>query len=212
MLSYKVLTPPFRDAACVMLARAFCNEPNVGTKASFVDWVEFVDFWMDHCCQNGLSVVCIDENQHRLAGVFLVRDFTFFPKGFLARYTDAASNLTPWMQFLLHLDRVAQQKKVELTTDKVVDLWFLGVHPDYSGRKIANVLMRETLPLVRKAGFKWATIEATSFFTSQAARFNQFEPVVEIDSEDFVWLGQKVFTKTEKPHGRWIFWVKNLQE
>jgi GNAT superfamily N-acetyltransferase len=177
---------------------------------SGVEWFEVVDFWMDHCCENGLLVVAIDETEHRVVGAFLVRDLSFFPAGFLERYSDASVTLTPWMQFLLHLDRAAEAKQATLSSDKVVDLWFLGVHPEYTGRKIANHLMKQTLPLVRKAGFRWATVEATSYFTSQAARLNRFEPVAEIGSDEFMWLGQQVFGNTEKPHGRRIFWVKDL--
>ncbi len=209
-LSFRVLGESFRDAACVVLARAFCSEPNVAGRATLLQWFEFVDSWMDHCCANGLSVVAVDEAEHRVAGAFLVRDLAFFPAGFLQRYGSPEAALTPWMQFLLHLDGCAQAKRPELAGQGIVDLWFLGVHPDYTGRGVANVLMRETLPLVRSAGFRWATIEATSFFTSRAAKLHGFEPVVEVDSGDFVWGGVHCFKLTKEPHGKWIFWVKQL--
>ena len=65
-----------------VLARAFCTEPvctavaelDPRLKARYHDWVEFIDFWMDHCAANGLSVYALDEQTHRIAGVFIVRD------------------------------------------------------------------------------------------------------------------------------------------
>lgn len=78
---WKVLTPDYRDATCAVLARAFCTEPVVHAlgedkpemKAEFHHWTEFVDYWMDHCASNGISVVAIDTKKHRVAGAFLVR-------------------------------------------------------------------------------------------------------------------------------------------
>jgi len=87
-------------------------------------------------------------------------------------YKDTSKRLSPWMQFLWDLDAAAQvafepMKKPQ--PGEYCDLWFLGVHPDYRGNGIANHLMRATLPLVKQHGFKYATIEATSAFTSNPA-------------------------------------------
>jgi len=219
-LVYHVLTPKYRDASTAVLARAFMTEPvvfSLGEKdptyrTKLFEWFEFVDFWQDHCTTNGLSVVCIDERNHKVAGVFLVRDFFYFPDGFLETYSKEEKKLTPWMQFLLHLDKSAQavyQPLAEAKNGDAVDLWFLGVDPNYRGRKIANDLMRLTLPLVKSAGFKIATIEATSAFTSAAALFNSFTAVVDIKSQDFMWQGKSLYT-APPPHGTWTFWIKEL--
>jgi len=63
------LTPAYRDAALVVISRAFCTEPTTSGLAEvrpemtthFMDWLEFVEYWMDHCSSNGMSVVAIDE-------------------------------------------------------------------------------------------------------------------------------------------------------
>merc|ERR1712038_2007200 len=62
--TYHVLTPAHKDAAHAVLARAFCSEPACSDVAEvrpdmeteYIDWLEFVDYWMDHCSTNGLSV------------------------------------------------------------------------------------------------------------------------------------------------------------
>ena len=53
-----------KDAAGAVLARSFCTEPvcdalgklNLMMKTHYHDWVEFVDYWMDHCATNGYIV------------------------------------------------------------------------------------------------------------------------------------------------------------
>ena len=80
--SYRILTPAHRDAAHAVLARAFCTEPACSDvaeikpemKTEYIDWLEFIDYWMEHCSTNGLSVVALDKDNCRVAGVFIVRD------------------------------------------------------------------------------------------------------------------------------------------
>ena len=102
---------------------------------------------------------------------------------------------------------------LNVVSGKAVDFWFLGVHPDYRGNKIANFLTKGILPLVRAAGFKYGTIEATSAFTSKSAIFNNFKRVYEIEAKDWCgWKGEPLYTNAKSPHGVWTFWVKDIQE
>lgn len=216
---YKVLTPEYRDQTLVVLARAFCTEPvcfALGEKdpskfVSFLDWIEFVEYWMDHCSSNGMSVIAIDEESHRIAGAFIVRDLLMIPEGFDTKYNDDKYPLTPWMNFLWYMDAEATKILPDLgTKGSAVDLWFLGVHPDYRGNKIANDLIKCIIPLVKKAGFKYATIEATSAYTSKAAKFNDFREVYQINACDWLWKGKPHYLYSKEPHGVWTFWVKDL--
>ena len=223
-LVYKILTPMNRDAAMIVLARAFCTEPVCSAVVEirpdlvsrFHDWVEFVECWMDHCSTNNLSVIAIDVKNHRVAGAFIARDFFFFPQGFLETFgpeADSDKSLRPWMSFLLHLDSEAQRAHLPLAQAKLgdaVDLWLLGVHPDYRGRKIANHLVRLSLILAQSAGFKYATIEATNAFTSKAAILNNFQKIVQIEAKDWLWNGAPLYTNAPAPHGNWTFWIKDL--
>ena len=222
-LVYKILTGDQRDAALIVEARAFCTEPvvsNLGKNnpemvANLGDWVEFIDHWMDHCSSNGMSVYALDEENHRIAGVFIVRDLLWCPEEFERTYRNSSKVLTPWMNFLWHLDNMGADNFAPLKQAKlgeVVDLWMLSVHPDYRGLKVANNLMRAVLPLIKKAGFKYGTIEATSAFTSKAALFNGFTPLASIEAKDWLWKGQPLYIYTEPPHGTWTFWIKDLND
>ena len=62
-----------------------------------MDWVEFVDYWMDHCSSNGLSVIAVDPKCNRVAGAFIVRDLLMIPEGFDKKYSSDEKTLTPWM-------------------------------------------------------------------------------------------------------------------
>ena len=72
--SYHVLTPAHQDAAHAVLARAFCTEPACSDlakikpemKTEYIDWLEFIDYWMEHCASNGLSVVALDKENCRV--------------------------------------------------------------------------------------------------------------------------------------------------
>jgi len=217
--TYQVLTKEYRDQALIVIARAFCTEAVCSAiaeikpemKTNFLDWVEFMDYWMDHCSTNGISVMAIDEQTHRIAGVFIVRDLSVEPEGFLEKYSSDEKTLTPWMQFLLHMEEEGHKAMPELEeAGKSVDLWVLGVHPDYRGNRIANNLIKGVLPLVTKAGYKYATIDATSAFTSKAAASHKFEAKYKIDAKDWKWKGEPLYTNAEAPHGTWTFWVKDL--
>merc|ERR1712139_555454 len=106
------------------------------------------------------SVIAIDEEQSRVAGAFIVRDLLMVPEGFDEKYNSDEKTLSPWMNFLWHMDSEAIKVMPELGQQgKAVDLWFLGVHPDYRGNKIANYLTKAVLPLVKKTGFEYCTIE-----------------------------------------------------
>ena len=82
--AYHILTPGYRDAALVVLARAFCTEPvcdaiveiNPKMKTEFLDWIQFVDYWMDHCSSNGMSVMALGmfyNTPSRAGGITLSR-------------------------------------------------------------------------------------------------------------------------------------------
>lgn len=161
----------------------------------------------------------IDEKTHRVAGCLVNRDLLAFPPGFLETYRDEASPLTPWCQFLWDLDAKAtkripllqQQQQRPDQKNVFVDLWMLGVHPDYRGLKLANHLVRASEIALREAGCRFATIEAVSAFTTAAALRNAFVPVAQIEAKDWLWQGKPFYTNIEKPHGTWTFFLKDVQ-
>lgn len=167
---------------------------------------------MDHSSTNGMSVVAIDEKEHRVVGAFILVDLLFEPEGFVKRYTDEKNNMTPLVALLWHLDEEATKKMPELgKKGKAVDLFMLAVHPDYRGRKLANHLMQLVTKLAIENGtYQYATIEATSFFTSCAAKKNNFTAIHEVVCKDWLYKGKPFYTHCKEPHGKWIFWVKEL--
>ena len=218
--SYRILTPEHRDAALMVLARSFCTEPVVNAlaeikpemKTNLHDWVEFIDYWMDHCASNGMSTVAIDVEKCSIAGVVITRDLLMVPPGFKEKYTSDKKTLSPWMNFLWHMDSEATKKMPELgEPGKAVDFWMGGVHPDYRRNKIIEKLIKEVIPLTRQAGFKYGTVETTGAFSAKACLKNEFKAVHEEDAAKWLWRGKPLYTNAEKPHGTWTFFVKDLQ-
>jgi len=149
------------------------------------------------------SILFADEELHRIVGVFVVNN------GF--DVYSSYDKLTTVNQFLQNIEREAKKRKLALSEQgNCVNLWLLGVHPDYRGNKIANNLVKGVLPLCKKAGFKYAVAEATSFFTSKVVALNDFEEVYSINAKDWEWKGESVFTNIKAPHGKCTFWVKDL--
>eukprot|EP00092_Neocalanus_flemingeri_P005544 GFUD01005975.1.p1 GENE.GFUD01005975.1~~GFUD01005975.1.p1 ORF type:complete len:310 (+),score=55.30 GFUD01005975.1:117-1046(+) len=219
-LSYRILTPEHRDAALIVLARAFCTEPATSAlgeirpemRTELHDWVEFVDYWMDHCSSNGLSVMAMDVERGSIAGVAIVRDLMMVPPGFYEKYTSGNKTLSPWMNFLWHMDAEATKKMPELgEPGKAVDFWMGAVHPNYRGSKIMSRLFPATFPLAQQAGFKYGTAETTNAVTSQLCFANEFTAVHEEEAAEWLWRGEPLYTNQKKPHGKWTFWVKDLQ-
>merc|ERR1712001_410579 len=212
--SYHVLTPAHKDAAHAVLARAFCSEPACTDVAEVrPDMKTEYIYWLDHCSTNGLSVVALDKENSRVAGVFIVRDLLMVPSDFDDKYKSETKTLSPWMGFLWHMDAEAIKKMPELgEPGKAVDLWFLGVHPDYRGNKIANFLTKGVMSLLKKSSFKFGTIEATNAFTSKAATWNKFTAVYSMEAKDFLWRGEPIYINVKPPHGTWTFWVKEIQK
>jgi len=220
--SYRVLTPDRQDEAHVVLSRAFCFEPLTARlaeikpemKADLCDWFEFVGYFMDHCSSNGISVIAVDTDTGRVAGSFIVRDLLWMPAGFMEKYTSDEKSLSPLVNFLCYVDEEAMKKMPELgETGKTVDLWMLGVHPDYRGNKIGNYLTKALQPLCKKAGYKYATIEAINPITSEIAKRNNFTSLhVEKVADYCSWKCKGEPVSMEEHQGLCTFWVKNLEE
>ena len=78
-------------------------------KTTLMDWLEFTNFWMDHCTTNGLSVVALDRENCRVAGVFLVRDLLRTLPGFDEKYQNEEARLSPLMGLCWQLDAKAME-------------------------------------------------------------------------------------------------------
>lgn len=217
ILSYYILGSDFKDEIIGVLARAFTEEPTTSSlgKPILLDWIEFILFFIDECSTNGLSVFVRDETTQRIAGVFIARDINNVPQDFLNCYnSESTKTLTSMVSLLFKFDEDAIKQMPEIangSSGHSVDLWMLGVHPDYKGKKIANGLMKAILPVVKNAGFKYATVEAMNYFTSKVTEFHEFKPVIKINTKEALWKGEKVFKNMVPPHGEWIYWVKNLK-
>lgn len=109
------------------------------------------------------------------------------------------------------LDEEATKKMPELTEpNKTVEMVFLGVHSEYRGKNIANNLVRLSLPVIKAAGYTYASLIATSYFSSRVSEKNGFTSIHEIDVRSLLWKGGKTLQNMKEPHGHYKYWVKKL--
>lgn len=216
-LDYYILGSDFRSEALNFVARGMLEEPAVQTiQVAYEEVLEFIEMWMDECSTNGLTVFCYNEEDKRIAGGLFVKDNSIVPKQFNKFSSpESKKKLAPVMYNIGVLDHEAAKKFPKLnecSLGTVADLWMLAVDPIYKGQGISNVLFEFTLPLIKKAGFQYASIEATSFFTSKVAKRFGFSALCMMNMKECNWKGQKPFAKMKPPHGELTYWIKNLQE
>ncbi len=221
---YYALGSDYRDEALVLTARAFYTEPTSTAfsefkpemKVKLVDWLELVDLFIDDCSTNGLSAIAIAKKTRKVAAAYLVKDLALMPQDSIQKYESAKVPLSAIIQFLIHLDSEAMKNYPELKLAEKpgygVDLWMLGIHPDYRGKNLAQKMFECTVPLSKNKGFKIAIAETTGAFSANLLRNNYAKEVCRINARDFTWNGEKVFQLVRKPHGEWRYWVKNLSD
>lgn len=214
-ISYKVMRPEQRQAVLEVVAKSFIQEPSslacsLGAPSP-EDWTRFTEFFMDECSTNGLSVVAMDGE--RIVGAFINRDFLGpLPEG-LMEFIES-SPFAPVIGAILELDDRWFEAHPEIPKDqkgRVVDLWMVGVCPQYRGHQIANHLTELSLEVVAQAGFDMAVVEATGAFSQAAMIKAGCRPVYELAYKDFLWNGKAVFAEVPPPHSKWVIMEKNLR-
>ena len=217
---YRILTMEQRDATMIVMSRAFCTQPLSlalpGTR-KVTDTVQVFDWYMDECVKRQLSMIAIDTCSHRVAGACLLRDHTWRPQceEYLKQWVENKERPTAAVTgAVLHAEKMACNKLpiLEKCQDgDVIDIWCVGVHPDYRGRKIASNLIAQTIDLAKRTGYRYAVIVGISAHTSKIAERSGFTLLVRYDARtEYLWEGVPVFAAVEQPHGFVDIWVLEL--
>jgi GNAT superfamily N-acetyltransferase len=217
---YQILTPPHRDAAAIVIARAFCMEP-LGSSLPWTPTLSYylngIDHWIDHCATNGASVIAIDTAQHRIAGVCINRDRQWKQVAtspeYEAWYKNPNRQTYPISVILNDVCKQAENAAPVLQNESLgvcMDLYVLAVHPDYRGKGIACSMARICEPLVKELGFRCHTIGATSIFSARVGTKLGFSKLVEVDARGYEVDGKKVFENVKEPHGLVTYWIKEF--
>lgn len=133
-------------------------------------------FFSKECASNGNSIVCIDSTNGNVAGVFWVRDFmNDLPDGFTV---DDLPCIAPVVGVLVSLDDSYHAMRPDLKRGECVDLWMLGVSPNYRRRGIAANLTTIARDWVSNMGYKYICLEASGGFSAKCAEKAGFRSVV----------------------------------
>jgi ribosomal protein S18 acetylase RimI-like enzyme len=219
-LEYSVLTAEQRDATLIVISRAFCSLPFSvalpGTRA-LTDNILALDSQIDHCVSLNLSMIAVDTQRNRVAGGCLLRDHKWRPQSreYIELWVQNRQRPTAAVtNAVQHIDQLASSKFPLLDNcreGEIVDIWCLGVHPDYRGRRIASSLFSKVLPIAKSAGYRYAVIECISAHTSRIAEKLGFNLLVRYDAKsEFRWEGELVFANVEPPHGNMDVWILEL--
>lgn len=171
-LFYTILTPEMSNEALQVIAEGFADEP--GSMLLESDRNErlrqasiFASFFAEDCSSNGMSVVCIDTSNGSVAGVFWTRDLLIpLPHDF-----DISSLYchVPSLRVLEKLESDYFKLRTGLEIGDCMDLWMLGVHPNYRKRGIAVALTRVTLEWVATKGYKYIILESSGGYSAKCA-------------------------------------------
>jgi ribosomal protein S18 acetylase RimI-like enzyme len=171
-LIYTVLTPRFQKEAFDVISESFCDEPcSVHVEASrevrLPQWQKFAEYFTSECAANDSSIVCIDSTNGNVAGVFWVRDFmNELPDDFSV---DDLPCIAPVVEVLIKLDDSYHELRPNLVKGECVDLWMLGVSPNYRRRGIATNLTAVARDWVCTKGYSLVVLEATGAFSAKCA-------------------------------------------
>lgn len=178
---YTVLTPRFETQAYDIVSDSFADEPagihcETNREIRVPQWRQFAGFFSKECASNGNSIVCIDSTNGNVAGVFWVRDFmNDLPDGFTV---DDLPCIAPVVGVLVSLDDSYHAMRPDLKRGECVDLWMLGVSPNYRRRGIAANLTTIARDWVSNMGYKYICLEASGGFSAKCAEKAGFRSVV----------------------------------
>ena len=130
----------------------------------------FAGFFADECASNNSSIVCFDSSIGKVAGVFWVRDFMLdLPDDFL-KSVENLTCIAPVVEVLTKLDNSYHELRPNLQVGECVDLWMLGVSPDYRKRGIAGNLTTVAMDwVVCQKDFSYVVLEASGGFSANCA-------------------------------------------
>ena len=155
-----------------------------------------------------------DTKNNRIAGILGTRHLlteTEYKERFVEKQDIEENSMLLLVELCAIVEKEATIKMPELTEPKkTADIVLLGVHSDYRGRNIANNLVRLSLQAIKALGYAYASLLATSHFSSRISEKNGFTSIHEIDVRNWIWKGEKVLQNMREPHGYYKYWVKKL--
>ena len=160
-----------------------------------------------------MSFISDTKNTNRIAGILGTRHLlteTEYKERFAEQQDNEDGSMSMLVDQCAFVEKKVTIKMPELfKPKKTADMVMLGVHSDYRGKNIANNLVRLSLQAIKAAGYTYASLFATSHFSSRVSEKNGFTSIYELDVRNWLWKGEKVLQKMREPHGYYKYWVKN---
>lgn len=169
-----------------VLSKAFVDEPltrsvipNDAHRSKIMGG--FIDHFREECTTNGLSLVCVDtaKDPPPVAGALICRDFAVdnMPD------REIMDEMHDVISAVEEADRRFIQQyslKDQIVPGHIMDVWMLGIHPQYGRCGVGAMLSAEALRIAKKNSFKLALAECTGAFSRSALERAGFRCSVEV--------------------------------
>lgn len=216
--TFEVLTSKDKQESKELIALSFLDEPitrAISDRILNVDKQDleiFIDFFLEEVCTNKLSVVAREKASNKLIGVCYNMDYNFLDDTVYNYYSDPSKPLHYLVNFLHSAGEQVKRIIPELENkNTVIDIWLLGLHPDFRGKKISPILVQLSIALIKNSGYKYACVEATSFFTKKIIEANDFECLYKLDVKNWSYNNKFVLEGISNLHKEFTFWVKKFK-
>jgi GNAT superfamily N-acetyltransferase len=206
-LSFHIITPEDISQCQEVVSEAFSWEPSSiflePDQSIRLPWFQnFVSYFAEECCSNGLSVLCKDKTTGTIAGAFFVRDYKFpLPPNFSL---DGLGQIPKTIKVLEVLEHQYDLLRPNLEVGQCVDLWILAVHPNFRRLRIADRLTALAADVAQRNGFTSAILEASGAFSARCAESAGMVKVVSVKYEDI----DPIFRGMPEMHSNFTLWER----
>jgi ribosomal protein S18 acetylase RimI-like enzyme len=206
-LDYEVAKPSDSDDIVRLLASVFSESepPAVAMALSFRDMEQFLQLVVPRILLYELTAISRSPDTGQLTGVLLTDDFASPPALDLSQIN---SNFLPILSMLEILDEQFRRGK-SVSPGKYLHLFMLAVDGQFAGRGIGKGLVKASVDIGRRKGYRMALTEATGRVSQHIFRTSGFADRFSVSYHDFVYENKVVFASIRE-HERAILMDRSL--
>jgi ribosomal protein S18 acetylase RimI-like enzyme len=205
-ISYNICEKSDLEEMAKLLADTFSrfDPPAIAAGITSYDFEKFVNLLFPGIIKDQLTIIARSTETGEIAGALLSEDAAT-P---LPEELENLNKFAPIFGILGELDAEYWKDKDRIP-GIYVHLFLLGVSPAYTGKGIAQKLVKECLQHSIKSDYKFAVTEATNNISQHIFRQQGFIEQVKRSYKDFAYQGKKVFESIDGHYGP-ILMDKNL--
>jgi ribosomal protein S18 acetylase RimI-like enzyme len=205
-INYKICGKSDLEDMARLLAETFSrfDPPAIAAGITSYDFEKFVNLLFPGIIKDQLTIIARSAETGEIAGALLSEDAAT-P---LPEELESLSKFAPIFEILGELDTDYWKDKDRIP-GKYIHLFLLGVSPAYTGKGIAQMLVKQCILNSIKKDYKFAVTEATNNISQHIFRQQGFIEQVKRSYKNFTYQGKKIFESIDGHYGP-ILMDKNL--